>query len=95
SRKLEINAPVVNQMQGAAFQFSAGENLIFTSYYLKQATVVHEENLAMWKVTLDNQIVGKPILVSNHRDRDQQVVVFDDTPAVYLIDSDGKVLWKK
>ena len=95
SRKLEINAPVVNQMQGAAFQFSAGENLIFTSYYLKQATVVHEENLAMWKVTLDNQIVGKPILVSNHRDRDQQLVVFDDTPAVYLIDSDGKVLWKK
>lgn len=95
SRKIEIDAAVVNQFQGVAFQFSAGSPLAFSNFYVKQTTVVHEENLAMWKALLGSQISGKPILVNSHRDHDQQVVVFDDSPAVYLIDSDGKTLWKK
>jgi len=95
SRKLQISEQVVDRFQGVALQFSAGHDLTYTNFYVKHATEVREENLAVWKASLDNEIIHKPILVSNHRDENQNIVVFDDTPAVYLIDSDGDVLWKQ
>jgi hypothetical protein len=95
SRKLQISDQVVSEVQGVAFQFATGKELTFSNFYLKHATVVHEENLAMWKVQLDSEIINKPILVNNHRDDDQNILVFDSSPSVYLIDSEGKLLWKK
>jgi len=95
SRKLQILESSVSQIQGISFQFANGTLFSFTNFYLKQATEVREENLAMWKVNLDNNIINKPILVNNHRDDDQNILVFDDSPAVYLINSDGKILWRQ
>ena len=95
SRKLQINEQLVDRFQGVALQFSGGSDLSYTNFYVKHATEVREENLAVWKATLDNEIVHKPILVNNHRDDNQNVLVFDATPAVYLIDSDGDILWKQ
>ncbi len=49
----------------------------------------------LFTVALDTDLATNPQFVKNHRTNKQEVVVQDKDNFLYLISSDGKVLWKK
>lgn len=94
-KEFVINKKVINSFQGLALEISTGTSLMFTNFYIKYSEVYHEENLALWKVHLDDDIVWGPYLVSDHQTKSQNIIVFDKRGSMYLINSDGRILWKK
>ena len=92
---MKKNELLLNNLQGASFQFSASDTLFYTSFYFRFSESLKEENLALWKVQLDDEIAGKPYLVRDHKTRTYNVIVFDVRANMYLISTDGRILWKK
>lgn len=48
-----------------------------------------------FSISLENNIMGRPKLFTNHRTKGKDVVVQDIENRLYLISSNGKILWKK
>lgn len=92
---LKKNRNVLSRLQGASFQFSASDSLFYTSFYFRVNESMKEENLALWKIQLDDDIAGKPYLVKDHKTNTYNIIVFDVRSNIYLISSDGRLLWKK
>jgi len=90
-----INEKVISSFQGVAMQISMDKHFSFTNYYVKYSETYHEENLALWKTKVDEEIVWGPYLVSDHQTKKQNIIVFDKLSNMYLINSDGRILWKK
>ncbi len=47
-----------------------------------------------WQTTLDNEITGQPFILKNHNTNTLEIAVQDKSNKLYLIDANGKVLWK-
>jgi len=86
---------VINSFQGVVLQVSLDTDLSYTNFYLKHGANYHEENLALWKVQLKDDIVWGPYLVKDHQTKTKNIIVFDKLQYMYLINSDGNVLWSK
>ena len=95
NKSLLNSKEAINDIQGISFQFSNDGPLAYTNFYIKLGNTYSEENLALWKLELDDEIVGKPFLVRNHTSNKYMVLVFDKSSNLYLIDTDGQLLWKK
>ncbi|MCX2717976.1 hypothetical protein [Lentiprolixibacter aurantiacus] len=48
-----------------------------------------------FRLQLDAEVATIPQFVINHRNRQKEIVVQDETNKLYLISGEGKVLWKK
>ncbi len=95
ARKIQQNENTLTNFQGLAFQYSTQGELAYTNIYLKHNKSYQEENLSLWKVQLDAVIVGKPTMVKDHTTNRYNVLVFDAEASMYLISTDGRILWKK
>ena len=95
-RHLEINENVLNAFHGFSLQLtSSSGDRFFTNLYIKYSGAIREENLALWKTSLDFDIVHGPYLVTDHNNGKMNIIVFDKMANMYLIDADGKILWKR
>lgn len=92
---LQKNESTLKNFEGLIFQFRNEGELFFTNFYLKNNKNYQDENLALWKVQLDDAITGKPFPVKDHNTGNLNVVVFDQSANIYLVSSDGRILWKK
>ncbi len=95
SRVINYNSQVVSSFQGLSFQLTHGDEFSFTNIYTSFATGYHEENLALWKASLSDEIVCGPFIVKDHQTKNQNVIVFDKMNKMYFIDSEGSVKWKR
>lgn len=95
AESLESQADKMDDIQGVVFQFNAGSDLFYTNFYLKHSKTRKAENLALWKVQLDEKATGKPTLVWDHNSKNYNVVVFDVLANMYLINANGQIQWKK
>lgn len=89
------NKQILQDFDGLVFQYSHTGEMFFTNFYLKNNKKFKEETMALWKVQLDDIITGKPFLVKDHSTGNFNVLVFDQSANVYLVSTDGKILWKK
>lgn len=80
---------------GEALQLASSKDLVYTNVCLSRETEVKSENNVRWKVNLDTPLKGKPYIVEGHASANHNVVAFDRQNTMYLIDSEGAVLWKK
>ena len=48
-----------------------------------------------FNITLDSEIIGSPMFVTNHRTKEKDVLVQDINNTIYLISNKGKIFWKK
>jgi len=94
-KQLIINENIISSFQGVSLQVSMGDELAFTNFYVKHGATYHEENLALWKVQLDDEIAKGPFLVKDHQTKTENIIVFDKLSNIYLINSDGEELWKR
>ncbi len=83
--------------QTLIFQLVADNGFYHTSAILKKLGTKSESNIAapLFTVRLDNDIATQAQFVKNHLTNKKEIVVQDIDNILYLISTDGKVLWKK
>jgi hypothetical protein len=90
------NLETVDDFQNILFQFTVeGDNRFYNNFYVQFNKSFQEENLSLWKTVVNDKIVGKPYLVKNFRTGKNDIIVFDRSHYMYLINANGKILWKK
>ncbi len=80
-----------------AVQITADKNFYHANINIgKNNKVVGNRGITeLFKVRLDTAVLTKPQFVTNHLTKKKEVVVQDFKNVLYLISSEGKVLWKK
>ncbi|KKT72083.1 MAG: hypothetical protein A2281_11175 [Bacteroidetes bacterium RIFOXYA12_FULL_38_20] len=86
----------INKFQALAMQFTADQDMIFSNIFLKFNPKVHwEEPKTVWESRLDTCVAIKPKLVINHESSEKEIFVQDMNNNIYLINSAGRIMWKK
>ena len=78
-----------------SLQLASTKDLVYVNVCLSQTEEVSSESNIKWKANLDVPLQGKPYIVEDHASPNNNVVAFDRNNTMYLIDSDGAILWKK
>jgi len=91
------NNAAIKDFEGLLLQMSSQKPFVYTSLYIKQseAAKIEKKDISLWKVKLEDDIVGKPYPVKDHTTRRYNIIVFDKSFNVYLIKYNGTILWKK
>tara|TARA_R110000868_G_scaffold289544_5_gene549793 strand:- start:5680 stop:8133 length:2454 start_codon:yes stop_codon:yes gene_type:complete len=78
-------------------QIVSDKNFYHTSFLLKKLVSNTESNITspLFTIRLDSDVATQPQFVINHRTNKKEIVVQDQDNNLYLISTDGKVLWKK
>jgi hypothetical protein len=92
---IKLNSEILENFGAFVFQMSSQPPYIYSNIILKYNKIKYEEDLALWKVKLDDEIVKKPYPVKDHSTGKTNFIVFDKSYNVYLIRWDGTLLWKK
>lgn len=93
--KLLSYRSILKNFQYLTLQFNKENSMYYTNFALQYSSSYKEENLAVWKIQLNDSIVGKPFLVKDHRNGKYDIIVFDNGNRMYFINSNGKILWTK
>ena len=79
-----------------------GQLVAGTDYSLNNMAITRVNKKAVrnttsevFRLLLDAEIATKPQFVINHRNRKKEIVVQDEDNKLYLINGEGKILWKK
>ena len=78
-----------------ALQLASSKDLVYTNVCISWDAEVKSENNVRWKVNLDASLSGKPFILEDHSSSNKNVVAFDRNNKMYLIDSEGNILWTK
>ena len=89
------NSDQIRNFEGIALQFSFLNKMYYTNLYIKHNPEYIQEDFSIWKVSLENDIAGKPYFVRDHRTNTLKIIVFDIENQMYLLDHNGKILWKR
>jgi hypothetical protein len=76
-------------------QFSANKKLFYSSACISYNSLFGQELKPEWELKLDTSFHVKPFIVNNPRTNTKDVFIQDDTNTVYLVNSEGKLSWKK
>ena len=95
ARFLDRHPTLLNDFHAVSVQLASSKDLVYTNICLVPQGNVKDESNIRWKVNLDVPLQGKPFIVPGHSSDLNQVVAFDRQNKMYLIDSEGKVLWTK
>ncbi|HKL71545.1 MAG TPA: hypothetical protein VJ855_02720 [Marinilabiliaceae bacterium] len=85
----------LSNFYGLGIQLSSASDLMYTNVYANHAPHRDKEPRTIWQSRLDSTVVGKPTLVDNHNTGDKEVMVQDAKNNLYLINSVGRILWKR
>ncbi|WP_430411876.1 hypothetical protein [Kordia sp.] len=99
SYRKEIISINVEDYPFAALQFTneKGSNYAHVHGLLKRNTIKPTENSVsqFLNIVLDNPVATDPQFVKNHITKRKEIVVQDESNILYLISTQGKILWKK
>ncbi|MEA3452669.1 MAG: hypothetical protein U9Q83_12320 [Bacteroidota bacterium] len=83
-------------LQFISIQYATEKKNIFTTttniFFNKKTS---NNGLTVWETELKNNILTKPLFFINHYSYEKEVVVADEQNIIYLINKNGKILWKK
>ena len=81
--------------QTVSVQLASSKDLVYTNICVSHGVEVKSENGIRWKANLDAPLKGKPYIVEDYVSTNKNVVAFDRQNTMYLVDSEGTILWKK
>lgn len=81
---------------GLSYQMIGGNNYVFSSFTATSGKLIRtSSNQTAWVSKLDEKPTMKPQIVVNHNTREREVFIQDSTNNAYLINSQGRILWKR
>lgn len=89
-------ARLINSLEGCALQISGAGKIIFYNGLFQQSSQQEPSSVATagWETRLDAPVKGRPLLVTNHNTNKQEVLVQDSNGKLYLINEEGRILWR-
>jgi hypothetical protein len=92
---IESQTEVLRNFRSFAYQISHSTgDLFYNNIYLKQGSDYKKETGTLWEVKLKAEVKGKTHLVKNHYTGVLETLVQDANNRIYLISSNGKVVWE-
>lgn len=86
----------LRKFEAVAFQINPTKNnLFYNNVYFKYNPVYKQDTRTLWETLLDTTINNSPQLVVNHITNTKEVFVQDVSNKIYLISTNGKILWTK
>ena len=82
------------KFQAFAVQFQQNNNMVYNNLYLQYIPDIKEEAVTVWESYLDTTSNFKPVLVTNHYTKENEIIVQDLNNNLYLINKVGRILWK-
>ncbi len=83
----------LRHFEGFALQFSYINRMFYTNMFLSYNPESTEDRGTGWLAELDDAIVDRPTLVRNHRTGMTNVLAFDRSNRMYLLDQNGRRQW--
>ena len=93
--ELETKTDLLNKFQTLVYQSSKEQRLMYNTIYIKYNPVFTDKPRTVWESKLDTTIDFKPRVFINHRTNKKEIFVQDLSNTIYLINSSGRILWKK
>ena len=91
---LSTHIKSIKKFQAFAVQFQQNNNMIYNNLYLQYIPEIKEDAVTVWESHLDTTTHFKPVLVTNHYTKENEIFVQDLNNKIYLINKVGRVLWK-
>ena len=87
----------LDNYKASAIQFVQDDDFIHINGVIKKnkSRTIQNSVSEEFNVTLNADIIMQPHFVTNHRNKQKEIVVQDVNNNLYLISNSGKVLWKK
>jgi len=76
-------------------QFHSSNGMILHNFFASFAEIDYSKPQTIWESRLDAKVYTKPVIVTNHITQDKEIIVQDEAANLYLINSSGRILWKK
>lgn len=92
---LERNIESLRKLQGIGFQLVSSNDMIYHTLSVMYKPGVRQEARAVWESLLDTVALSKPLFFKNHYTGGNEIFVQDMHNKLYLINSAGRILWKK
>ena len=90
-----VQTEALSRFYGLGIQLSSAQSMVYASVYANYTPQRDREPRTIWQSRLDSTIIGKPALVDNHYSGEKEILVQDKHNNLYLINSLGRVLWKR
>ena len=94
-RVISGNIKELSKYKSGAIQFSYDGGVAFTNVILKHSVEEENEVKPKWELDFDAELYSTINTLYNHKTKNKELAVQDKDNKLYLIDSKGKVLWKK
>jgi len=93
---IEHNYKIFEQFQSFALQITPENNLYYNTICIDYKTIsLNKPTNILWQLDLDTTINSKPIVVKNFSNKSNEILISDAANKLYLIDKNGKILWKR
>lgn len=83
----------IKEWEAAGLMISGGEDLLYSNAYIKYNPLIEDNTMSLYSKTLKAPIASKPIIVKNHYNNSDEILVQDENNILYLLTSDGKQLF--
>ncbi len=93
--KVTQNFNTLKKFQSLVFQINNSDDLFYTNGILTFNSKSEDMPHTIWESKLDTMVSIKPKVVFNHRNNKKEIFVQDLKHNIYLIDRNGKVLWRQ
>jgi len=93
--KFEKEEEHFSKFQAFAYQITSENNLAYNNIILKYTPDMRDEAQTVWESRLDDPVVVKPRLVTNHYTGEKEIFVQDEGNNIYLLNNSGRILWKQ
>jgi hypothetical protein len=93
-KDLLTNIKTFKKFQAFAVQFQQNNDMIYNNLFLQYVPEIKEEAVTVWESHLDTSMNFKPVLVTNHYTKENEIFVQDLNNKIYLMNKVGRILWK-
>ncbi|MBH83639.1 MAG: hypothetical protein CMP70_03070 [Flavobacteriales bacterium] len=84
-----------SKVSGFVYQLSSKNELFYNNIVLQYDLNADKASQLDWLVNFDNNISISPQIVYNHKNKKNNIIVQDENKIIYLISSNGNILWKR
>ena len=92
---IEKYATALSPIRSFAIQFSLNSSNCYSNAYLHFNASKKDETRAIWAAQLEAPVLSEMSLAKNHYTQKWEIAVQDENLNLYLISSEGEILWKR
>ncbi len=85
----------LSQVRAIVYQFGRNNDLFYNNAFIQFAPKPTGNITQKWELALENSLNSDIFVVKNHSNQKNEIMCQDKSNNLYLISSEGKILWKR